>query len=152
MHIQLRTKLVNSNHLAVFQNFNRALFEALSPPFPPFVLHRFDGCLSGDKVNLELNFFLFKQAWNTDIIDHGSVDQKSWFVDSGSKLPFFLSFWEHQHILQQQGNDVVIIDDIQFKGKAPFFSFLVYPILYFTFSLRKPIYRRLLSNLRQIPA
>lgn len=147
MRIYLRTVVDNSSHDVVLVNFNRELFEKLSPPFPPFQLKRFDGCLTGDKVELELNFFLFKQFWNSDIIDHGTTAEKSWFVDFGTKLPFFLSFWEHQHIIQQAGKNVEIIDAIEFKGKFPFLSFLVYPILYFTFSQRKPIYKKLLSNL-----
>jgi len=147
MHINLRTIVDNSSHDVVFQHFNRSLFEKLSPPFPPFELQRFDGCLTGDKVEIELNFFLFKQNWNSDITDHGSTKQKSWFVDSGFKLPFFLSFWKHQHIIQQVGKNVEVIDAIEFKGKFPFLSFLVYPILYLTFSQRKPIYKKLLSNL-----
>jgi ligand-binding SRPBCC domain-containing protein len=147
MRLNLRTIVHNSSHNVVFEHFNRALFEKLSPPFPPFELRRFDGCLTGDKVEIELNFFLFKQHWNSDIIDHGSNEQKSWFVDSGSKLPFFLAHWEHQHIILKSGKNVEIIDAIDFKGKFPFPSFLVYPILYLTFSQRKPLYRRLLANL-----
>lgn len=142
MRLVLRTTLPNQQHARVFGKFNQDLFLKLSPKFPPARLLRFDGCHKGDLVQLELNLFGLKQRWDSEIVDDGSDAQASYFVDRGTKLPFFLSFWEHHHIIRQEGEDVVVIDDIRFRGKLFLPGFLTYPILFLIFNQRKPIYRK----------
>ncbi len=146
MNIILKTKVRNTNHKVVMNGFTRELFERLAPPFPPFVLQKFDGCKTGDDVNLELNFLFFKQQWNSRIIDHGEDSQKTYFVDSGTKLPFFLSFWEHHHIIEQNNQDVIIIDDIRFRIKPWILIPFVMPGLLLVFLYRKPVYKKVFSK------
>lgn len=126
--------------------FTKELFERLAPPFPPFELQKFDGCKTGDEVHLQLNFLLFKQQWNSRIIDHGEDSQKTYFVDSGTKLPFFLSFWEHHHIIEQNNQDVIIIDDIRFKIKPLILTPFILPGLFLVFLYRKPVYKKVFSR------
>ncbi|MEX1190149.1 MAG: hypothetical protein WED33_12890 [Bacteroidia bacterium] len=146
MNITIKTIVKNTSHTEVMNGFNKDLFEILAPPFPPFELDRFDGCTTGDEVHLKLNFLFFKQAWNSLIISHGVEENKSYFVDKGFKLPFFLSFWEHHHIIEQVGKDVKIVDDIHFKIKPLLLFPFVFPGLFLVFLYRKPVYKRRFSK------
>ena len=51
----------------VREGFTKDLFLKLNPPFPKVRLKRFDGCLKGDIVEMELNFGLWKDRWRSDI-------------------------------------------------------------------------------------
>lgn len=137
------TTPVKQGRRSVARGFDQSLFEKLSPPFPPVKLIRFDGSEKGDVVTLELNFIVFKQIWESHILDSGETKDEWYFVDGGKKLPFFLRYWEHRHRVVQTGTHATIIDDITFE--TPFFltDFLLYPAMWLQFLYRKPIYKRI---------
>lgn len=145
MHIVLKTQ-VEQSLPDVWAGFDRTLFDKLSPPFPPVDVVRFDGCRKGDTVHLRLNFLLFRQDWISRIIDQQTSDDEIFFVDHGTKLPFFLTYWQHHHRLQRSadhaGDQTIIVDDITFKTPYLLTSYLLYPLLWVQFVYRKPIYRR----------
>ncbi|MBI0401480.1 SRPBCC family protein [Cyclobacterium marinum] len=146
MKICLSTK-VGQHYLKVKDGFNSDLFKALNPPFPPVKLLRFDGSSPGDLVSLALNFIFFKQEWTSKITaDH--LDEKEYFfIDEGIKLPFFLKKWRHKHRIVANGVDQsTIIDEITFSTPNRLLDYLMYPVLYFQFSLRKPIYKKVFSK------
>jgi ligand-binding SRPBCC domain-containing protein len=145
MRIKITT-LVTQNYRQVADKFDENLFKALSPPFPPVKLLRFDGSRKGDEVHLELNFLLFRQVWKSLITEDGVKEGEVYFIDKGTQLPFFLSYWQHTHRICQQGAHTAIIDDIQFKTPFFLFDFLMYPVLYGQFLYRKPVYRKLFGN------
>ena len=67
---------------------------------------------------IQLNFPFFNQIWESEIIENGSEKQRIWFVDKGTKLPFFISNWQHHHLIKQDENDVIIIDSIQLNHEG----------------------------------
>lgn len=141
MKVEIKTK-VNQSLLNVWKGFDLSLFKALSPPFPPVIVRQFDGCLEGDIVHLELNFILFKQDWISSIIEQKTTDSKIYFIDKGTKLPFFLKYWHHQHTMLSEESGTVIIDEITFNTPFILMDYLMYPLLYLQFLYRKPIYKR----------
>lgn len=158
MHVLLQTP-VRQPLTQVWEGFDRKLFDQLAPPFPPVEVVRFDGCLTGDVVHLRLNFILFKQDWISTIVDQqttgvpatgmpatGMPDQPNeiFFVDEGSKLPFFLRYWHHRHRLVRdpQTGGTLVIDDITFRTPTLLTDYLFYPLLWLQFAYRKPIYKR----------
>ena len=145
MKLTIRTP-VQASLAAVWKGFDRKLFDQLSPPFPPVTVLRFDGCLRGDVVSLELNFILFKQVWNSDIIDQQTSDAEIFFIDQGTKLPFFLKAWHHKHRLIKQGTGTVIADEITFQTPNALLDYLFYPLMWVQFMYRKPIYRRVFGR------
>lgn len=147
MKFTIRTKIDRANHSAVFSLFNESLFKALAPPFPPFRLMRFDGCKKGDRVELELNFLLFKQQWNSLITEDGVSKDVSYFVDEGTRLPFFLRSWKHRHLIKQKNQDVIIEDEIHAEFSSALWKILFFPGLYLSFAYRKPVYRRFFSKI-----
>ena len=150
MKLTIRT-IVTAPLATVWAGFDRDLFNRLSPPFPPVRVLRFDGCKKGDVVSLELNFIFFKQVWNSDIIDQQSMPDRTrpdeiFFIDQGTKLPFFLSAWHHKHRLIRQGTGTVIADEITYQTPFRVLDYLFYPLLWAQFVYRKPIYRRVFGR------
>jgi ligand-binding SRPBCC domain-containing protein len=149
MHLKVESK-VSRNYKEVFEGFTESLFLRLNPPFPKVKLLKFDGCKKGDKVVIELNFLLFKQIWESDIIDFQESEQEIFFIDRGNRLPFFLKEWQHKHrIVRIKGaveNQTMIIDDIEYN--CPFWlpSFLMYIPLYLQFMYRRPIYKKVFGS------
>ena len=145
MRLHLQTA-VSQTYLEVKEGFNASLFVNLAPPFPPVKVLRFDGCKTGDIVDLELNFFLFKQKWTSKITeDH--VDAREFrFVDEGVTLPFFLGQWRHCHRIISQPTGSIISDEIEFEGAYFWMTPLLYPVLWVQFWYRKPIYRRIFKK------
>jgi ligand-binding SRPBCC domain-containing protein len=142
MKILIQTQ-VNQEFRTVWDGFDLSLFEILSPPFPPVKVLRFDGCLKGNFVSLELNFLLFKQTWTSEITEQQATDDEIYFIDEGTKLPFFLSYWQHKHrVVRNPSGGTLIIDDISFKTPTLFTNYLFYPLMYLQFLMRKPIYRK----------
>ena len=141
MNIKISTK-VNQSLSKVWEGFNLELFSKLAPPFPPVKVKEFGGCLKGDKVHLELNFLLFKQDWISDIVEQNRTESEIYFIDEGTKLPFFLRYWQHRHRMVKYGEGTIIIDDITFKTPAILTDYLFYPLMYLQFLYRKPIYRK----------
>ncbi|WP_028524030.1 SRPBCC family protein [Runella limosa] len=142
MKLRIQTH-VSQPYQVVWQGFNEELFRKLSPPFPPVRVVRFDGCLAGDMVVLELNFLLFKQQWISRITEQQSSESEIYFVDEGTKLPFFLRFWRHRHrIIHQEAGGTIISDEIEFKTPLWITDYLMYPLLWAQFAYRKPIYKK----------
>ncbi len=144
MKLILKTT-VQQSYLQVWRGFDETLFRRLSPPFPPVRVVRFDGCLKGNIVELELNFFLFKQLWTSKITEQQGNAEEIFFIDEGVKLPFFLSYWRHRHRIIKDGEHTIIADEIEFRTPSILTNYLFYPLLYGQFLYRKPIYRNVFS-------
>ena len=144
MKINISTK-VEQDYLSVKEGFNENLFLKLSPPFPPVKLLRFDGSSTGDKVILELNFIFFKQQWVSDITADNTDEKEFYFIDEGTKLPFFLKTWKHKHRIIKDGKSSIIRDEIAFKAPNGILTLFLYPALYLQFLYRKPIYKKIFA-------
>lgn len=144
--IEIKTT-VNYPMDKVWEGFDQQLFEALSLPFPPVQVVRFDGCQEGDIVELELNFLLFKQRWQSIIIAQVSTAEEIYFIDKGAKLPFFLSYWQHKHkLVKIAPQQTIVVDEINFKTPFILTNYLLYPLIWLQFAYRKPIYKKFFSE------
>ncbi|GAB4409108.1 MAG: hypothetical protein OHK0053_35910 [Microscillaceae bacterium] len=145
MKIVIQTRVGQSPE-KVFAGFDQSLFLRLNPPFPPVRLLRFDGCKTGDIVQIKLNFLLFSQIWESHITDDGQPEGEIFFVDEGVRLPFFLKYWKHRHRIVGTEKGAIIIDDIEYRAPFGLLTYLLYPVLYAQFAYRRPIYRRVFSQ------
>ena len=136
------THNVSQSPPQVWSGFDQSLFEKLAPPFPRIRLLRFDGSTTGSTVEVELNFFLFRQIWRSEIVEHGETEAEIWFVDRGSRLPFFLKSWSHRHRLLRTDSGTQIVDDIDYSTGSVVLDYLMYPMMWAQFAYRGPIYRR----------
>ena len=145
MKLTIQTS-VQQSYQQVWAGFTKDLFTKLNPPFPPVKVIRFDGCLKGDIVELELNFLVFKQSWKSLITDQQTTDVDIFFLDEGIKLPFFLSSWRHYHRIIKDSNSTIIADEIEFRTPTILTDYLLYPLLWAQFAYRKPIYRSVFNR------
>ncbi len=128
----------------VWEQFDEKLLIKLSPPFPPVKLISF-GRKIGEKVTMELNFFIIRQLWVSKITDFYFTVHETYFIDEGEQLPFFLKYWKHKHIIVKYKAGSKIIDEIEFRTPTILTDYIFYPILYLQFLYRKPIYRKIFS-------
>lgn len=134
---------VKGNYQDVLAGFDRELFEALAPPLIRMDLIQFDGSQTGNKVHLKLKILgIFSQEWIVKITQDGVTNKQAWFVDEGRRLPSMIRSWEHSHIIEKNGEDSIIIDDIHVVASSNLMAFFVYPTMYLQFLWRKPIYKR----------
>ncbi|MEZ4771763.1 MAG: hypothetical protein R3D00_01190 [Bacteroidia bacterium] len=147
MRILLKTP-VSGHFRDVFGRFDRKLFEALKPPGIHLEIVQFDGSQTGNTVHLKLTILgLLKQEWISKITEDSIGSDSAWFVDEGEKLPGFLRYWRHRHLVTQHGvNNSIITDDITFR--TPFFllDYIMYPVLYLQFAMRGPLYKKFFNS------
>ena len=143
MHVTLRTA-VSQPPARVMAGFTRELFVALAPPFPRLRLLRFDGCRTGDRVEIELNTLVTRLAWTSLIVDDGvQPDGTLFFIDEGQVLPPPLRFWRHRHLIQPGPNGgSVIVDALEYRTASRLLDVVIYPAMWAQFAWRRPIYRR----------
>lgn len=121
--------------------FDRKLFEALTPKFPPVEIKAFTGSQKGDQVHIRFKVPPYFD-WISDIVEHGSNEKEAWFIDEGNTLPFPLKYWRHRHIVQKiDENYSLIIDDITFKTSNALLDRMIHPAMLMAFKPRKKIYR-----------
>ena len=144
MHLKIETK-VKGEPSKIMAGFTRDLFEKLNPPFPKAHLMRYDGNKPGDEVHIKLNFLIFNQTWFSKITDFHESETSCYFIDEGTRLPFFLTRWKHKHIIQKLNEDnSKIIEDIEFESPLILLPF-VYLGIVFQMKYRSPIYKRIFN-------
>ena len=131
---------VKGDYKEVMSRFDRNLFEFLKPKGANMEFEKFTGSKTGDEVHLKF-VSPIKMKWVSHIIDHGTDHQKTYFVDKGVVLPFFLGFWEHHHIIENHGENCVIVDDMRFKAPIKLLTPLLYPMMLVGFLPRKKAYQ-----------
>ncbi len=134
---------VNRSAKDVLSGFDAELFLALKPPLLPLSLEQFDGCETGDRVKLKLGMKPFEQKWHALITEHGETNDSIYFIDVGEKLPFPLKDWCHRHFIHKNKNGGSVIEDnITYTTGYVLLDVILYLPLYFTFFIRKRIYRQ----------
>ena len=118
MRMLLKTP-VRGNYKKVFAGFDQSLLLKLTPP--------------GMKMKLT-------HSDPSDDYELGA--QECHFVDTGRIMPFPIRFWRHNHRVQKDGENALILDDIEYKCSFFLLDWLLYPILWLQFKYRKPIYQR----------
>lgn len=124
----------------VAAGFNVDLFRALCPAFPKIRILRFDGIEEGDCVELDMNFFLFHWHWAGRVIAFRYSDQELCFIDAGTRLPPFLSYWHHEHRVDKIADGCCIYDIIHFRPGKGWPEFLVRLMITLQMAPRKNIY------------
>jgi ligand-binding SRPBCC domain-containing protein len=128
----------------VMAGFTKALFVALAPPFPRLQVVRFDGCRTGDRVEIELDTVVKRLPWTSLIVADGEEpDGTLFFVDEGQVLPPPLRYWRHRHLVRPGAHGgSIIIDDLEYRTASRLLDALLYPAMWAQFAWRRPIYRR----------
>ncbi|RZK16632.1 MAG: hypothetical protein EOO56_19535 [Hymenobacter sp.] len=143
MHLLLRFSVAQPP-ARVVAGFTRQLFEALAPPFPKLHVRRFDGCRTGDTVNIELRAGPKRWQWDSLITDDGVLpDGTNYFVDEGQRVPAPLRQWRHRHLITPSpSGGSVIVEDITYSTGRRWLDVVIYPAMWAQFRLRGPVYQR----------
>ena len=144
MKLVLKTH-VKGNFKSVIDRFDRDLFEFLEQRPGVMEIKEFTGSKKGDKVHLSFSKPI-SFTWISHITEHGQDSEKAYFVDEGVVLPFFLGKWKHTHIVENNGENSFIVDQIEFQARIKLFSVFLFPVIYFAFSSRKKLYQQYFGN------
>ena len=129
----------------VLAQVDRRLFEQLAPPFPRLRVVAFEGSSPGDQVKVELDFWLFKSLWHSEITERQESQEGCFFVDEGRPpyLPFGLKSWRHVHRFRRLPQGTAIEDEITYSTGFYLLDLLLYPGFLVQLGYwRKPIYRK----------
>jgi ligand-binding SRPBCC domain-containing protein len=140
MKIKISTK-VEQDYNTVFSRFDLALFRKLKPPLVGMRVERFDGCLKGDEVHVEINTLGWKQKWKALITDNNEDEHEIYFVDEGLQLPKPLKKWRHEHKIAKFIDNSIIIDNIAYNTGFTLLDLMLYPMIYLQFFSRKRVYK-----------
>jgi len=108
--------------------------------FQPVKIIEWKGTSDGEVAHMRFWFF----GWKNFKVEHcdNFEDENSFsFKDQGLELPFDLNQWVHEHIVITRGNNIEIIDKINFSGNNKILALLLYPILILPIFVRKVLYR-----------
>ena len=145
MQIKVKTP-VRESRSKVWSAFNRELFLALAPPYPKVELLRFDGCSVNDEVHLLFKAGFAQLRWDAKIVDEGSTETATYFIDKGTVLPFPLQRWIHVHVIEDNGTGCSISDEVTFTSGNGLADLFLYPFLFLTIYFRKFTYLRIFNS------
>lgn len=129
--------------LEIKPKFDRELFAYLKPPAVEVEVERFDGCLKGDEIHLQIKLLGNKQKWVSLITQEETTDEHWLFVDEGKVLPWPISSWRHIHKVQKvDEQNSKIIDDITYECKPQSLGFFAAPMLWLSFAIRPYKYQQ----------
>ena len=141
MKINIETK-VEGHFLDVYKAFDLQLFEFLKPKGAKMEIIDFTGSKKGDTVRIRF-IRPVKTDWISEISEDFVGDDEAYFIDQGTILPWPLSSWKHKHLISHESNTHSIIkDQIEFKTISFILDYLIWPIMYIAFALRKPLYKK----------
>ncbi len=131
----------------VWSKFDKNLLAKLAPPFPIARIIQFDGCQVNDQVCIELDFLLYKTRWNS-VISAYQADATSYvFVDEGTRVPFGIKVWRHEHRIESiSENESAVIDKIHFQTNYKLLDWLLFPLIWGMIAYRFPLYKKYLHQ------
>jgi ligand-binding SRPBCC domain-containing protein len=109
-------------------------------------VEQFTGSKKGDQVILKFTLPT-RFTWQSDIIEDGHDDNRAWFVDVGTILPWPLKTWRHEHIIEHiSPNRSRIVDLMSYSCSNAVLTAMIRPFLFGAFYPRKRIYQKYFSQ------
>ena len=138
---------VSASMRDVWAQFDKSLLLKISPPFPKVHIRRFDGCLRGDEVELEIQVFGMKILWTSHITESKETAKKIYFIDEGRIVPFGIQSWKHVHSIISVNEKTCIVEDfVTYQTKFIILDYLLFPMLWGMMLYRKPFYKKYLNH------
>tara|TARA_Y100000766_G_C18719694_1_gene513259 strand:+ start:198 stop:647 length:450 start_codon:yes stop_codon:yes gene_type:complete len=124
----------------VIHSFHDRKFVDFLTALQPVKILNWDGIESGKVASFSFWFFGWK---GMKVIHEGYESQDSYlrFIDKGLELPFGLRDWNHHHIVEVHGNNVVIVDRVRLHSQSRIKLYFIYPIMIFPILIRKISYK-----------
>ncbi|WP_235295994.1 SRPBCC family protein [Portibacter marinus] len=133
---------VPGNYKVVMNAFDKKLFEHLKPVGASMEIVKFTGSKEGDIVHIRFTSPI-KAEWISKIVEDGVDDERAYFIDQGTKLPWPLKYWKHEHVVAKIGEKKSQIEDrITYKTFSIVLDALIRPAMYMAFYPRRAQYQK----------
>lgn len=147
MRFTVTTHVRGVSPQAAYSVFTDRLLAALSPPFVKPVTQLYEGNRPGHQLRFSLHTPLGTQTWTGKVTEEQISETEIYFVDEGLEMPFGLIYWRHKHRLLKTVEGTRIRDEVQFRTKNSLLSVLLFPVLWFQFLYRKPMYAKTIKRM-----
>ena len=140
MEYKQKVKIKNIDFEIVSKAFHSIDLVVFLTSFQPVKIVNWSGIESGVIAYFKLWFF----GWKDFKVKHEEYklsNKKLFFIDTGLKLPFGISFWKHIHIVEHHGKNTIIKDIVSYSHPNNFIGFLLFPMLMFPIIIRRLLYR-----------
>lgn len=140
MNYKQNVKLKNINFEKVSEGFHDIKFVEFLTQSQPVKIIEWTGIQNGRNAHFKLWFF----GWRNFKVSHEAYKKNNkmlYFIDRGIDLPFGLSSWEHQHIVEKEKDIVLVKDIVNYSHPSKFIGILLYPMLVFPIIIRKILYK-----------
>ena len=124
----------------VIQSFHNRKFVDFLTALQPVKILNWDGIESGKEASFSFWFF----GWRIMKVVHEGYETEDTylhFIDKGLELPFGLDDWNHHHIVEARGDNVIISDRVQMHSDSRAKLYFIYPIMIFPILIRKITYK-----------
>lgn len=134
---------INADFKKVSSGFNIELFNYLAPSFPKIEVTKFEGIQKEDLIQLKIKIGIKTLNWSGKITHFEKNQQKLYFVDIGTSLPFPFKSWKHHHLILNNGhNKTIIVDKVEHEMISPLFNFFAKMIVKSMLRPRISLYRK----------
>jgi len=140
MHFKQQVKLTKTHPLDVIKSFHDKGFIKYLTAAQPVRIDSWNG-IDDDK---EASFSFWFFGWRKIKVVHKNYsisDSRLYFEDLGTSLPFGLSKWKHQHIVEPYRKGSIIIDKVAIDSSSKIKKYLAFPIMIFPILLRRVTYK-----------
>ena len=140
MHFIQQVKLTNTHHLDVIKSFHDKNFIQYLTAAQPVRIDSWNG-IDDDK---EASFSFWFFGWRKIKVVHKNYsisNSRLYFQDLGTSLPFGLTKWKHEHIVEPYKKGSIIIDKVAIDCSSKMKKYLVFPIMIFPILLRRVTYK-----------
>jgi len=143
---KINTK-VHGQAKEIFDRFDRELLIKTTPPLVNLEVNRFDGTKIGDEAHVVCSIFGTYQYWINRVVDNQQKEGEVYFVDKAIEMPEPFTYWKHTHkITQVKDHTCLITDEIVYSTHNKILNLMIFPIIYFIFYYRRPIYMDTFSD------
>ena len=140
MQFTQQVKLTKTHPLDVIRSFHDKSFIQYLTAAQPVRIESWNG-IDDDK---EASFSFWFFGWRKIKVVHKNYsisNSRLYFQDLGTSLPFGLSKWKHEHIVEPYKKGSIIIDKVAIDSSSKMKKYLVFPIMIFPILLRRVTYK-----------
>lgn len=140
MTFKQKVILNNIEPLDVIRSFHNHSFVEFLISGQPVKINSWKGI--DDNKSASFSFWFF--GWRTMNVTHENYQvsrEKLHFEDHGTKLPFGLLKWKHEHIVKPHKNGSIIMDNVSMDKSTIRKKYLIFPIMIFPIFIRRFTYK-----------
>lgn len=132
--------------LETYSVFDVNLLVKLSPFWLKPKPQIYEGNKPGNRLIFLLKTPFGKRKWEGVVTEEKYTDHEISFVDEGTKMPFGLKKWRHNHRIRAISDGVLIRDEVGFSTGFLLLDIAFLPGIWSMFIYRKPRYPKIVKQ------